>query len=46
MTTAFGFTTFADPGYRPEGVAAGLDGNLWVVESTGNSVSRFTPAAP
>jgi virginiamycin B lyase len=41
VTTAFGFSTFADTGYRPEAVATGPDGGLWVVESTGNAVSRF-----
>jgi virginiamycin B lyase len=42
VSTAFGFTTFADTGYRPEGVVTGPDGGLWVVESTGSAVSRFT----
>jgi virginiamycin B lyase len=41
VTTSFGFSAFADTGYRPEGVATGSDGGLWVVESTGNAVSRF-----
>jgi len=42
VTTAFGFTSFADTGFRPEGVVTGPDAKLWVVESTGDAISRFT----
>jgi len=44
VTTAFGFSTFADTGYRPEGVATGPDGGLWVVEAPLSAVSRFSTA--
>jgi virginiamycin B lyase len=42
VTTAFGFSTFADAGYRPEGVATGPDGGLWVVEAPLSAVARFS----
>ncbi len=37
-----GLTLF-DVGGRPEQIVAGLDGNLWYADSTGNQIVRLTP---
>ena len=39
-------TEFALPtaSSAPNGIAAGLDGNLWIAETGGNKIARVTPA--